>query len=61
MQIFANSVFQGFIRELSKSTPKCYFNGKRVIQSSVGMIFRVHTASQFSRAEEVGSCAFDKI
>lgn len=41
MQGFANAIFQGFLRELARSTPKRYFNSKRVIQSSVGMIFRV--------------------
>lgn len=42
MQGFANTIFQGFLRELARSTPKRYFNSKRVIQSSVGMIFRVY-------------------
>ena len=38
---FVNAVFQALLKELSLARPTSHFNSKRVIQSSVGMVFRV--------------------
>lgn len=40
-QPFVNAVFQALLKELALARPTSHFNSKRVIQSSVGMIFRV--------------------
>ena len=43
MQSFSNTIFKGLIRETIRAKPKVYANGKGIIQSSVGLIFKLHS------------------
>lgn len=61
MHNFANSVFRAFVKELGRRAPKCYFNGPKVIQSSVGMIFRLHSDTLFTASSDIDKGEFQKI
>lgn len=52
MDRFASTTFKCFLREVAAATPRSYFNEKHVIQSSVGMIFRLSTDGVIKNVED---------
>ena len=46
-------VFKSFIRELVRLPPRGYHNKKDTIQSSVGMVFKLHSSSNISSIQDV--------
>lgn len=61
MKTFTNILFHSFLKELTRKTPKTYFNAKDTIQSSVGMIFRLHTRAHFKSIDDIHTNSYDNI
>jgi hypothetical protein len=61
MSNFAASVFRSFVREVIRTKPQLYHNKKGVIQSSVGLIFKLYSTSKVSDINEILSASYDKI
>jgi hypothetical protein len=57
----AQTVFRSFIRELSRTIPVAYSNYPKVIQSSVGMIFRLRSPNSYSCPQHIMEGSFDSI
>lgn len=53
MTNFGTSVFKAFLREVTHHQPAQYTNKKKVIQSSVGMIFKLHLDQPFTSYEDI--------
>ena len=56
-----HTVFRSFIRELTRTTPVPYSNHPKVIQSSVGMIFRLKSQNAFSSLQHILNGSFEGI
>lgn len=61
MHNFANSVFRAFVKELGRHSQLPCYNSPKVIQSSVGMIFRLHSEFLFTSASDIAKGEFQKI
>ena len=56
MELCANKatlIFKSFIRELTRTPSKLYYNKKDTIQSSVGMIFKLQSDGALTSADEI--------
>lgn len=61
MPNLATTVFKSFIREVLSGKSKHYFNSKGVIQSSVGLIFRLASQDKLADVSQILSSNYDKI
>jgi hypothetical protein len=61
MERKAGTVFRALLQELARTEPCPFFNAKGVIQSSVGMIFRLRSQQSLTTAEEVAAAECDQV
>jgi len=55
------SVFKSFLREVIRTKPQLYANKKGVIQSSVGLIFKLYSSSNVTNINEILLSSYDNI
>ena len=52
----AVTIFRAFVREVLRNEPRDFSNKKKVIQSSVGMVFRLQSKTLLSSPQQMASC-----
>jgi hypothetical protein len=53
MKTLANTVFKGLVREAMRVPGKSYRNSQGVIQSSVGLIFKIYSKNGINSIENI--------
>lgn len=61
MKNASNSIFRAFVREIIQQKNIDYTNKKGVIQSSVGMIFKLYTDTKLTNTHDALSTNYDNI
>ena len=57
----AAPIFKSFIKELIRLSPKAYHNKKDTIQSSVGMVFKLHSENHIGNVQDVLKSHYENI